>query len=344
MVEYGRFAASEKDWDRTQAQVYQVLLTYLDVYFHRRNHPGTVAMFSPTITGFGTGVDEVGGDGQGLQTLYLRDIREAPNPIQYEISHLKIQTPLAGLGIVACELNIRTTVLGQELKLNCIRLSLVLVQTESTWLIEHMHISQPTLAHAGDESYPIKELEDQAARLQRLVEEQTGELTEALRQISLLAITDKLTGLFNRAKMDDVLDGEINRSQRYNNQFSAILIDIDHFKRINDTYGHWIGDQVLSEFAELTRQRLRRIDQLCRWGGDEFVLICPETGLGSAMQLAEEIRAKTQTHTFHTVGQLTVSQGVSSYRHDDTCETLISRLDNALYEAKQNGRNQVVAH
>ncbi|MBF0235622.1 MAG: diguanylate cyclase, partial [Desulfamplus sp.] len=258
------------------------LFKYLDTYFINRDLESTIKMFSSDITGYGTGLDEVACDSDRFKILYARDISEAPETVYYDINKLDIKSPLNNIGIVSCELNIKTQIAGQELKFSNLRLSLMLVKTEGTWLIEHMHLSFPTHAHEGNESYPIKELEERNVVLQRLVEEKTSHLNEALIQINKLASTDKLTGLYNRLKIDEYIDSELQRTQRYNNKLSVILIDIDWFKKINDNYGHLTGDEVLVEFAQLISQRIRKTDLAGRWGGEEFIVVCPETSLDSA--------------------------------------------------------------
>jgi diguanylate cyclase (GGDEF)-like protein len=121
------------------------------------------------------------------------------------------------------------------------------------------------------------------------------------------------------------------------------MIDIDYFKHVNDEYGHLTGDQVLADFAKLISSRIRKTDFLGRWGGEEFLIICPETDMGSAIQMAETIRSMVQTHEFLPAGSLTASFGVSPCIPNDDRDALISRADTALYDAKRNGRNRVVA-
>jgi len=320
-------------------------IKYLDTYFFQRDLQSTLDMFSPNITGYGTGVDEIAYDFDGFKKLFERDISEAPNPVRYHINKLHITSPLRDIGIVSCELNIQTQVLGQELKINKLRLSVVFVLTTGRWLIEHMHISLPTQEIQEKESYPIIELEEQNLVLQRLVEEKTGKLNEAIKEISILATTDKLTRIFNRLKIDEHLDNELQRSQRYGNSLSIILFDIDNFKSINDNYGHLTGDQILVEIAEITSDKVRQTEFVGRWGGEEFLVICPETQLDQAVEIAERIRFTIEAYQFKGTGSIsmTASFGVSSYRTDDTRDIIISRTDEALYIAKGNGKNQVVA-
>ena len=155
------------------------------------------------------------------------------------------------------------------------------------------------------------------------------------------ATTDALTGLMNRHALYTVLEQEIERSSRYGYIFSIILFDLDHFKRINDTLGHMVGDKVLVETSNRVAHLIRKADFLGRWGGEEFLLILPGTQLAEAATLAERIRqmllgtrpGKSQT--------ITASFGVTEYRHGANLDAMLQRVDAALYSAKHNGRNQV---
>lgn len=167
-------------------------------------------------------------------------------------------------------------------------------------------------------------------------------LLEANKQLDILYKTDKLTAIFNRHILDAEIDKEVLRANRYNLSFSVILIDIDYFKHINDKYGHYVGDFVLVEVASILKNSLRKTDVIGRWGGEEFLVICPETELGEAAQVAEKLRSKIEHHNFSEVDQIvTASFGVSAYRVNDTVESLIKRVDAALYVSKANNRNCV---
>jgi diguanylate cyclase (GGDEF)-like protein len=162
-------------------------------------------------------------------------------------------------------------------------------------------------------------------------------------ELELLSNTDRLTGLDNRHKLDERLAGELARSQRHGTAFSLIMLDIDHFKAVNDTHGHQAGDEVLVAMAALLRRHSRIIDAVGRWGGEEFLLLCPETGESGAMSLAEKLRASIEMALFPAVGQVTASFGVAAWRPADDGEALLRRADEALYRAKEKGRNRVEA-
>ncbi|MEA3289329.1 MAG: diguanylate cyclase [Campylobacterota bacterium] len=162
------------------------------------------------------------------------------------------------------------------------------------------------------------------------------------KKVEELSITDQLTKLFNRLKLEEVYDTEMQRAQRYGHPMSMILLDIDHFKSVNDTYGHDIGDETLKDVAKLLKGSIRKTDIVGRWGGEEFIVVSPETSLENCMELAEKIRKNIEEHTFKVIGTKTSSFGVSTYHEGDTQGTLVKRADDALYEAKGTGRNKVV--
>jgi diguanylate cyclase (GGDEF)-like protein len=328
----------------TTEAIEQAFRRYLDVYFTQRDLPGTLARLSPTITGFGTGRDETAMTFAAVSQLYRRDIEQAPNLITYRLRrppHIQGVSP--DLGLVSAELDLHTTVLDQAVSFQHLRLSLVFVQRDNDWLIEHMHLSLPTQVHGEDEAYPLKELEARNQVLERLVNKKTQELQQALTEIARIAMTDKLTGLSNRLKIDAYLDAAIQRAQGTAYPLALILLDLDHFKRINDTYGHLQGDRVLIELSGLLSATIRATDLLGRWGGEEFLVICPGMTLAAAVERAEQLRAAVRAHVFPGLEQpQTASLGVASYRVGESREELITRVDAALYRAKLDGRDRVV--
>jgi diguanylate cyclase (GGDEF)-like protein len=161
-----------------------------------------------------------------------------------------------------------------------------------------------------------------------------------------MARRDPLTGTSNRAALDDVLRREISHAGRHGSQCALLMVDIDHFKQVNDRYGHIVGDCALKAVAGITDGTMRDGDQLFRYGGEEFVVLLRETGLRGARRLAERIRsniAKTPCHCSGAELSLTVSIGISAFAAGDTPLSLFVRADEALFEAKAAGRNQVCA-
>ena len=167
-------------------------------------------------------------------------------------------------------------------------------------------------------------------------------LAQQAEEMKHLANTDPLTGIANRLKFNTILDHHVALSSRYDHALSMLYFDIDHFKKINDTYGHKVGDGVLIEVVELISALLRQSDLLARWGGEEFVVILPETSVEQAKVIAEKLRSCIETHLFMNVSDLTCSFGVTQLRSDDTEQSFLIRADKALYEAKESGRNRVV--
>lgn len=160
-------------------------------------------------------------------------------------------------------------------------------------------------------------------------------------ELERLATTDTLTGIRNRRAFDEQLALELTRARRYGSKLALILLDIDHFKRINDRHGHQVGDRVLVDLARLVGGRLRASEVFARWGGEEFIVLAPNTDAEDAAHLAEEIHARVAIHDFPEVGRVTVSLGVTQYAPDDTTDSLWKRADTALYRAKAGGRNRV---
>ena len=164
-------------------------------------------------------------------------------------------------------------------------------------------------------------------------------------EVQLLAITDSLTGLYNRRKFDELATSEFTRAKRYRRPLCAIMIDLDQFKQVNDTYGHIVGDQALSNVASLCKDNLRNIDILARFGGEEFVILLPETKIAEARLTAERLRIDCQDTDFGTTrGSISLTISLGLVELDSSCKTLeelITRADQALYASKHAGRNMV---
>lgn len=179
------------------------------------------------------------------------------------------------------------------------------------------------------------------ARLLRFISTVTAELEASNRAITKLSITDRLTQLVNRIRLDQVLGEQIELASRYGTPFAVILVDVDHFKQVNDLHGHLIGDEVLVRVAHALRDHTRKVDVVGRWGGEEFMVIAPNTGTDEAAWLAEKLRLAIERIDIPDVGRKTCSFGVTAYEQGDDPTTLVSRADAALYAAKAAGRNRV---
>ncbi len=182
-----------------------------------------------------------------------------------------------------------------------------------------------------------RKLVREAARRQRVEQE----LLENQEKLYKLANTDQLTGVWNRLKLDQIAREEIERARRYQYPISLIFMDVDNFKAINDVHGHGVGDQVLIDVANLVGRQLREADWLCRWGGEEFLVLLPHAGLQAAAELAERLRTAVDAVIPSSGERVTVSIGVAELGENDALSDLIVRADGALYRAKAGGRDQV---
>ncbi|MDR2904570.1 MAG: diguanylate cyclase [Helicobacteraceae bacterium] len=173
--------------------------------------------------------------------------------------------------------------------------------------------------------------------LQKELEETLQKLGEVTRR----SHTDALTGIMNRLRINELLQMEIDRAERYGGDLAVALLDIDHFKKINDTYGHLIGDEVLKKLASNLTTKMRKTDLAGRWGGEEFLMVLVNTPKAGALRKMDQFRALIERENFAPVPKVTVSIGISIYQDGDTLESLVGRSDVALYLAKESGRNRV---
>ena len=183
----------------------------------------------------------------------------------------------------------------------------------------------------------------------RLVGWVGGRIETNQQRLERLAIVDELTGLYNRRMFDTILNGEITRAQRYGRSLSILLLDIDRFKRINDTYGHAAGDEVLRKLAQLLNDSVRAENSVCRYGGEEFAIVVPEFGAEAACEMAERLRDIVEHSTFASDKgeplKITLSIGVAVFPQTArSAEDLTKAADGALYAAKEGGRNRVVRY
>ncbi|MCK6546599.1 diguanylate cyclase [Myxococcota bacterium] len=197
--------------------------------------------------------------------------------------------------------------------------------------------------------HELRARNEELERTQAELRELNTRLEAANVLLERLATTDALTGLANRRKLMERLDQELAKSRRYDERVSLVLLDVDHFKRINDRFGHPVGDRVLAELAELIQERARETDLAARIGGEEFAVLLSSTGREGATELAEDLRERVEAHAFEGVGRVTVSLGVATHvpekrkAGDPPSSKLFAAADQALYRAKGEGRNRVRA-
>lgn len=177
--------------------------------------------------------------------------------------------------------------------------------------------------------------------LEQRVQERTKELEITTKELETLATTDSLTQLHNRYSIMSILDSEMQRSKRYDQWLSVSMFDIDHFKDVNDTYGHDVGDDVLHTISKIVQHSLRSVDIIGRYGGEEFLIIMPNTPFKDAKQINERVRQDIENHDFDKAGKVTISIGMVTYDKKESIDQLFKRLDKLLYYSKQNGRNRL---
>jgi len=179
------------------------------------------------------------------------------------------------------------------------------------------------------------------AWLNRKVALANKKLRDKTRELEYISTRDSLTNLYNRRYIEETFETERLRAIRYNHDLALIILDIDYFKAINDTYGHQVGDGVLKTFANLLKANIRATDTLGRWGGEEFIIVCPEISIQNAVLMARGLCRKIGQTPFDTAGTQTASFGVTGFKTGDDIQAMVSRADHGLYQAKSNGRNRV---
>ena len=195
----------------------------------------------------------------------------------------------------------------------------------------------------------VSELEARVRSMLRIKTLQ-DELEQKNRRLEQISISDGLTGLYNHRHIQHVLHEEFERAKRTGEPLTVVMLDLDRFKDVNDTYGHQAGDRVLQEAAWILRDTAREIDKLGRYGGEEFLAILPDTGIDDGAVLSERVRQRLRRHRFrighHEPLHMTISAGVASYPAPgvEDASTLIQRADKALYAAKEAGRDRVVRY
>ncbi|MFC7459546.1 GGDEF domain-containing protein [Hydrogenophaga defluvii] len=264
---------------------------------------------------------------------------------------------LMGYGVLVTALCVLIAVmLRRELQTPLESMARFAAELTPEQLTKPLQIERPTRQGRVDEIDVLADgisklqagLRGHIANLDDLVAERTEKLELLVEEIHRLSMTDALTGAYNRRTIDDRLPSEVERSHRYGRDLSVLFLDLDHFKQINDSHGHPVGDVVLRHMANCVRERLRSgVDWIARYGGEEFLVVLPETPLDSAVATAERLRERIAAELIVLDGGLnlsiTASFGVTACREGDDSSTLLARADALLYEAKLAGRNRVAS-
>jgi diguanylate cyclase (GGDEF)-like protein len=211
-----------------------------------------------------------------------------------------------------------------------------------TYIIGYLYLMLPTFEPAAFSLGALLNVIEVLVALWFIFRHYERSRASAFDELERLSNTDKLTGLYNRLRLDELLSEQLALSQRSGTAFTLVLCDIDHFKKINDDHGHLVGDEVLVELAKLLQTHTRATDYVGRWGGEEFLIICPATTAEGAQKLIESLRAAVAQLNFNHDLTLTMSFGIAAARPQGSIVTILKTADNALYEAKRRGRNRVV--
>jgi polar amino acid transport system substrate-binding protein len=210
--------------------------------------------------------------------------------------------------------------------------------TQPTGIIAAVGIGLVALAAAA---VIVPRYRRQIAILGHKLEEALSRLLEKEQALKELSTTDPVTGVNNRRRVDEFLDEQLDRARRYQRPFSIIMVDIDGFRQINDSLGHHNGDKILLSFAAVLDNRSRTSDLVGRWAGEEFLIICPETGMEGALSKVDNLRGVIANCVFGVDSRITASYGITQFEPEDTIRTMIHRAENALSQAKAQGKDQV---
>jgi diguanylate cyclase (GGDEF)-like protein len=203
------------------------------------------------------------------------------------------------------------------------------------------YIKKTYLRYKQEISQKTRELQTLNATLEYKVKQRTRELEKMTKKLEHLARTDSLTKIHNRYSIMEILSREINRSKRHDTSLSVLMFDIDFFKKINDNFGHDIGDKVLFNLIRVVKNTLRDIDFIGRYGGEEFLIVMPETTLVEAKVIANRVKSKVSQHDFEHIGKLTISLGLVEFHDDESVDEILKRVDDLMYKSKEEGRDRL---
>ncbi len=326
---------------KMEREIEKIYRDFMESYYLNHDLEKSLTFLDKGFTAIGTGKDERAEGLEEARKFFERDFTQGPNPIQVHYYSIKPFLLSENICILLSCYKLTTTIEGLPLELDHVRSTMVFSKKEDGWKIIHSHISLPFMMQKEGESFPLEALRYRNKLLQNIITKKKEELGRLMEELEKLATFDKITGIYNRSKLEEILSYEIERAKRYNHPLSLIMLDIDHFKEVNDTYGHLVGDDVLRDIATFVSRIIRKTDIFARWGGDEFVILCPSTDLSGACTLGEKIRRETEDHNFNIKKSITVSMGITQLRPEDDAVSFIQRADKLLYKAKNEGRNMI---
>ncbi len=327
-------------WTPLCQQAVAALMVYLDAECNR-DLATAIGRLSPDHCGFGTGSDEVVLDVEQVKGVLERQFAETAHNTTHDAEILHCVEISSDVCLIMAHISYRVDINGVIETLRP-RFSFVMKRTGGEWLLLHLHASFPWRIQEEGESYPLKEIEERNRNLERLVAERTAELHRTLELMQHLATTDKLTGIHNRAKLDELIADEHRYLQRHPRHSAIAILDIDHFKEVNDTHGHMAGDRVLHDVAAVLGRCIREVDRLGRWGGEEFLILIPDATAVAARVVAARIQDRLREQDFGIARAVTLSVGIAQYRTGESVDSWISRADEMLYQAKNSGRNRIL--
>ena len=315
---------------------------YLSAYLEKRDFELLEPLLGDSLQGIGSGLHEIALNRATSDELFRRDLSEITEPIDYQILQLDIRRPLPDVGLIFAVLRLNIRAQDQQMLIDPLRFSLVVLRQSGNWKLQQLHVSIPSEVHDEDESFPVKELQARQAALEQLVAEKTAQLELALAEAHQLARTDQLTGLKNRFSIETLTLEKLALARQQQYPLCLILLDIDLFKAINDHHGHQTGDLVLRCFAEQLQAWSSEQTAVGRWGGEEFLILCDGLDIKATQNYVEQLRARLSQADFSPLDQVTASFGIAQMQPEDTLDSLLLRADACLYQAKAKGRNCVV--
>ncbi|WP_299201646.1 diguanylate cyclase [uncultured Amphritea sp.] len=322
----------------------QLFEEYIEMYASRDDR--LTSRFSDNFSGYAGSSDLLITDKAEWVRITRQDFAQVPERIGIEMLDLSLQDLADDVVVATAFFHIHLPSFEQVLSNKVARLVLIFRQEQDAWKIVHSGISIPFGLASGNEIYPMSAMEERNLELEQIINVRTQELAEANRLLQIQSNTDGLTNISNRRHFDYVLSQEWNRCQRSRLPLAVIMLDIDHFKKFNDLYGHIAGDACLQQLAQGLSQSARRVGELvARYGGEEFVILLPNTDKQTAVEVAKQIKEMVLSlaipHAKSSHRIVSVSLGVASVLPSMKQQPLelVRMADDALYRAKFAGRN-----